>query len=150
VTSGTFAAMGTGLPLAVGAAVAAPEKQVLAVTGDGSLELNIQELKTISYYNLDIKVFVINNGGYVSMRNWQDTFFEGRRIGSDDKTGAEGLDFQAVAQAFGMEYKIFDSSDSVAADIQEVMSAPGPMFIEVLCDTKQQIVQPFVETEVSS
>jgi len=150
VTSGTFAAMGTGLPLAVGAAVAAPEKQVLAVTGDGSLELNIQELKTISYYNLDLKVFVINNGGYVSMRNWQDTFFEGRRIGSDDKTGAEGLDFQAVAQAFGMEYKIFDSSDSVAADIQEVMSTPGPMFIEVLCDTEQQIVQPFVETEVSS
>ena len=53
----------------------------MAVTGDGSLELNVQELKTISYYNLNIKLFVINNGGYASMKEWQDTYFEGTRVG---------------------------------------------------------------------
>ncbi|NQV73992.1 thiamine pyrophosphate-binding protein [bacterium] len=150
VTSGTFAAMGTSLPLSIGAAVASPEKQILAVTGDGSLELNIQELKTISYYALNVKVFVINNGGYVSMRNWQDSFFEGRRIGSDDETGAEGLDFRAVAQAFGLDYMLLDSAESVVEDLSSLISNPGPMFIEVLCDTEQKIVQPFVETEISS
>jgi len=68
ITSGAYAAMGTTIPLAIGAAIAVPDKQILAITGDGSLELNIQELKTISHYELNIKLFVINNGGYVSMK----------------------------------------------------------------------------------
>ena len=77
ITSGSNAAMGLSIPLAIGASVAKPSTNIYAVTGDGSLELNIQELKTISHYNLNIKLFVINNGGYVSMLNWQDTIFKG-------------------------------------------------------------------------
>ena len=69
LTSISNAAMGLTIPLAIGAAVASPNKAILAVTGDGSLELNIQELKTISHYRFNIKLFVINNGGYVSMHN---------------------------------------------------------------------------------
>ena len=74
ITSITNAAMGLSVPLAIGAAVADKKRQILAVTGDGSLELNIQELKTMSHYNLNVKLFVINNGGYVSMHNWADNF----------------------------------------------------------------------------
>jgi acetolactate synthase I/II/III large subunit len=150
VTSGTFAAMGTGVPLGIGAAIGAPEKQVLAVTGDGSVELNIQELKTISYYQLNIKLFVINNGGYASMRNWQDTFFDGRRIGSDDETGAEGLNLEAVARAFDLNYVRLESPESLEADLRVLIEQSGPMFVEVICNPNQRILQPFEETEESS
>ena len=68
--------MGLSLPLAIGSAIAQPKNQVIAITGDGSIELNIQELKTMSHYKLNIKLFVINNGGYVSMHNWADTFLK--------------------------------------------------------------------------
>ena len=85
VSSYTNAAMGLSIPLAIGAAVASPKANILAVTGDGSLELNIQELKTISHNKFNIKLFVINNGGYVSMHNWADAF-----------SRAEGLIIQLI------------------------------------------------------
>ena len=94
ITSGAFASMGLSIPLAIGSAAARKDMQILAVTGDGSLELNIQELKTMSFYNFDIKLFVINNGGYVSIRNTQDALFGGRYIGSDQADSGELLDFQ--------------------------------------------------------
>ena len=87
VTSIINAAMGLSIPLAI-VLRSQIKNQILAVT-DGSLELNIQELKTISHYNLDIKLFVINNGGYVSMHNWADNFFDGRRVDNPDET--EGI-----------------------------------------------------------
>ena len=86
--------MGLSIPMAIGASVGLPNKDIYAVTGDGSLELNIQELKTISHYNMNIKIFVINNGGYVSMINWQDNIFSGRRIDTKDITGAGTLDLK--------------------------------------------------------
>jgi acetolactate synthase-1/2/3 large subunit len=97
ITSGCNAAMGLSIPLAIGAGVAKPKDNILAVTGDGSLELNIQELKTISHYNLNIKLFVINNGGYVSMIKWQDTVFSGRRLDTKEFTGAGTLNLKKIA-----------------------------------------------------
>ena len=145
VTSGTFAAMGLSIPLAIGAAVAAPGSQILAVTGDGSLELNIQELKTLSYYGLDVKLFVINNGGYLSMRNWQDGYFEGRRIGSDAATGAETLDLAKIADAFDLPYARIDRYETIDDGLREVLSASGPRFVEVVCDDRQEIAGPLKE-----
>ena len=104
LTSGSNAAMGLTVPISIGAAVAKPNYQILAITGDGSLELNIQELKTISQYKLNIKLFVINNGGYVSMHNWQDTFFEGRRVDSTKDTGEGTLNLKNIADAFELNY----------------------------------------------
>ena len=148
ITSGTFAAMGLSIPLAIGSAIAAPDSQILGVTGDGSLELNIQELKTISYYQLNIKLFVINNGGYLSMRNWQDGFFEGRRIGSDDETGAESLDLKKVAEAFGLEYAQISRAEDIDSQLKKMMSERGPLFVEVLCDTRQKIIEPIKDFSV--
>ena len=76
------------------------KNQVIAITGDGSIELNIQELKTMSHYKLNIKLFVINNGGYVSMHNWADTFFKGRRVDNPEDTGDGTLNFKKIAQAY--------------------------------------------------
>ncbi|KKT73024.1 MAG: Thiamine pyrophosphate protein central region [Microgenomates group bacterium GW2011_GWA2_44_7] len=142
LTSGTFAAMGLSIPLSIGAAVAKPKFQILAITGDGSLELNIQELKTISYYKLNIKLFVINNNGYLSMRSWQDNYFEGRRIGSDDTTGAEILNLKKVADAFDLDYEIIKNYKDIDQKLKKLTSKSGPLFVEVICDDKQNIIEP--------
>lgn len=142
ITSGAFGAMGLSIPMAIGVSVADKRKQILAVTGDGSLELNIQELKTMSYYKLNIKLFVINNGGYVSMRRWQDTIFKGRRIGSDEKTGVPVLNLKNVALAFDLNYEIIESWKDIDNKLDEIMSKTGPLFIEVVCDNKQALINP--------
>ena len=113
LSSYTNAAMGLSIPLAIGAAVASPKSTILSVTGDGSLELNIQELKTISHNNFNIKLFVINNGGYVSMHNWADTFFRGRRVDNPVDTGDGTLNLKNIAKAFDMDYFLIPSTKNL-------------------------------------
>jgi acetolactate synthase-1/2/3 large subunit len=139
ITSGAFAAMGLSIPLAIGCAVAQPQSQILAITGDGSLELNIQELKTISHYKFNIKVFVINNGGYVSMKKWQDTFFEGRRIDEAETTGVGTLNLKKIADAFDLPYMRIDDAAKIRSQLSEIMSNNGPLFVEVATDNNQII-----------
>ena len=103
LTSGAFYSMGVALPLAIGASVTEPEAQVIAITGDGSIELNIQELRTMSHNNLNIKLFVINNGGYASIRKSQDDMVGGRY--TDDQ---EVLNFSKVANAFELPFHILE------------------------------------------
>lgn len=143
ITSAALLTMGTTIPNAMGASAANQNIPVLAVTGDGSLELNIQELKTISYYSFNIKLFVINNGGYVSMRNWQDSHFDGRRIGSDSQTGIETLDLKKVAEAFDLRYEAIVRAEDVDGRLREILAIPGPVFVEVVCDPEQIIIEPF-------
>lgn len=141
ITSGAFASMGLAIPLAIGCSVADKTKQILAVTGDGSLELNIQELKTMSCYNLDIKLFVINNGGYASIRNTQDKLCAGRYIGSDQGGCGWALDFKKVADTFNLPYFLIEKYEEIDEKVSEVIAKSGPAFIEVLCDTNQNIVE---------
>jgi acetolactate synthase-1/2/3 large subunit len=142
ITSGTNAAMGLGIPLAIGASVADKSAQVLATTGDGSLELNIQELKTISHYRLNIKLFVINNGGYASMRNWQDNYFEGRRIDTEESTGAGTLNLKKVAEAFELDYVIIQDHREIDETLRQLISHDRPVFVEVVTDNNQEILEP--------
>ena len=143
ICSGTNAAMGTTIPLAIGCAVAEPNFQILAVTGDGSLELNIQELKTISHYSYNIKLFVINNGGYVSMKKWQDDVFDGRRIDTSESTGAGTLNLKKIADAFDLDYIKIDDYKKINDQLIELMSNPNPVFVEVVTDNQQSIVEAF-------
>ena len=143
VCSGCNAAMGLSIPLAIGAAIASPDSQVLAVTGDGSLELNIQELKTISHYGLNIKLFVINNGGYVSMRKWQDDYFEGRRIDTEENTGTGTLNLRNIAEAFDLEWACIDKYEQIDSQLQGIIADDGPLFVEVMTDNNQKIIEAF-------
>jgi len=141
ITSGAFASMGVAISLAIGCNIADSNSQILAVSGDGSLELNIQELKTMSYYYLNIKLFIINNGGYASIRNTQDSLCEGRYIGSDQATHNALLNLKNVATAFDLPYYIIEKYEDIDNKILEVMNKEGPIFIEVVCDNKQQIIK---------
>jgi acetolactate synthase-1/2/3 large subunit len=143
VSSVTNAAMGLSIPLSIGAAVASPKSQVLAVTGDGSLELNIQELKTISHYNLNIKLFVINNGGYVSMHNWTDSLFKGRRIDTPESTGDGTLNLKNIAKAFELEHFLISDYKSVNENLKKILKSNRPLFVEVITDNRQTIFDAF-------
>jgi len=143
LTSGTNAAMGLSVPLAIGAAVASPKSQVLAVTGDGSLELNIQELKTISHNKFNIKLFVINNGGYVSMHNWADSFFKGRRLDTPKDTGDGTLNFKNIAKAFDLNHYLMKDVTNIDRDLKNILRIKKPLFIEVITDPHQKIFDAF-------
>lgn len=143
ITSITNAAMGLSVPLSIGSSIASKNKQVLAVTGDGSLELNIQELKTISHYKLNIKLFVINNGGYVSMHNWTDSFFDGRRIDSKKDTGEGTLNLKNIAKAFDLNYYRISDYKNIEEDLKNICKTNSPVFVEVVTDNKQRIFDSF-------
>lgn len=139
ISSTTNAAMGLSVPLSIGAAIADRKLQVLSVTGDGSIELNLQELKTISHYNLNIKTFVINNGGYVSMKKWQDEFFSGNRLDTESKTGAGTLNFKKIADAFGLKYMKIAKVQQINKKLKQCFKTKEPILIEVLTDKNQKI-----------
>ena len=138
IASTTNAAMGLSVPLSIGAAVAS-NKQILSVTGDGSIELNIQELKTISHYNLNIKTFVINNGGYASMKKWQDDYFKGNRLDTEEKTGVGTMNFKKIAKAFNLEYTQIKKASEIKNKLKLIFSNKRPMIIEVFTDPNQKI-----------
>ncbi len=138
IASSTNAAMGLSIPLSIGAAVAS-NKQIMSVTGDGSIELNIQELKTISHYNLNIKTFVINNGGYVSMKKWQDDYFDGNRLDTEDKTGVGTMNFKKIANAFDIKYLKIKNVSEIEKKIKFLCSRKEPFLIEVITDPNQYI-----------
>lgn len=96
----------------------------------------------MSFYNMNIKLFVINNGGYVSIRNTQDALCEGRYINSDQARGNEMLDFQKVAAAFDLLYFNIQKYQEIDEKISEILSKKGPAFIEVVCDNNQKIIEP--------
>jgi acetolactate synthase-1/2/3 large subunit len=95
------ASMGYDLPAAVGAAVARRGRRVICLAGDGSLQMNIQELATVRHHRLPVKLFVLDNGGYVSIRTTQNNFF-GATIGSGPEDGISFPDYGAVAEAYGI------------------------------------------------
>ena len=142
LTSGAFYSMGVALPLAIGASVAEPDKQVIVITGDGSIELNIQELRTASKAQLNIKIFIINNGGYASIRKSQDEMAGGRYTDDQDV-----LNFRKVADAFELRYLLLDDCQSLENLIKSELNYSDPCLIEVLCDPSQEINDSFLEVE---
>lgn len=138
LTSGAFYSMGLAVPLSIGASATQPDSQVITIVGDGSIELNIQELRTISYNNLNIKTFVINNGGYASIRKSQDDM-TGARYTDDDTV----LNFKKVAAAFELPFYIIEDYNNIESDLKKIFSTNTPMLVEVVCDCNQKIIEPF-------
>ena len=139
IASTSNAAMGLSLPLSIGASVANKKKSVLSVTGDGSIELNIQELATIAHYNLNIKTFVINNGGYVSMKKWQSNFFDGNILDDEESTGTGTMNFKKIADAYKIRYVQIKKISDIKKITNKVLSNKYPYLIEVFTDPNQKI-----------
>ncbi len=129
------ASMGHDLPAAVGAAVARNGKRVVCLAGDGSIQLNIQELQTIAHYQLPVKIFVLNNRGYVSIRQTQNNFF-GRLTGEGPNSGVSFPDIVRVADAYGIPACRIENGEDYARAAQ-LLAEPGPTLCEVMLDPAQ-------------
>jgi len=133
LTSGSMGTMGFGLPAAIGAQIAHPDKLVIDIDGDSSIRMNIGELETVTTYDLPVKVVVLNNFGDGMVRQWQKLFFKGRFSASDRSLHKK--DFVKTAQADGFRYAVrLDRKEDVPRVIAEFIAFPGPAFLEVVID----------------
>jgi acetolactate synthase-1/2/3 large subunit len=133
LTSGSMGTMGFGLPAAIGAQFARPDRTVIDIDGDGSIRMNIGELETATTYNTPVKVIVLNNYGDGMVRQWQQLYFGGRMSGSDKSLHSK--DFVKAAEADGFKFaKRLEHKDDLPAMIQEFMEFEGPAFLEVIID----------------
>ena len=131
------ASMGYDIPASIGAAFGAPDKRIICLAGDGSGMLNIQELQTIAHHGLPIKVFLLNNGGYLSIRMTQGNFFKGNFVGEGPRSGVSFPDFVKVAQAFGLPATRLEERD-FEAGLDAFLATEGPALCEVMLDPDQQ------------
>jgi acetolactate synthase-1/2/3 large subunit len=130
-TNVNFGAMGWDLPAAIGAACARPESRTLLVTGDGSLQFNVQELMTLALSGLDVKIFVLNNDGYESIRATQHNHFEGRLVGSDFGSGIGNPNFELLAAAYGIAYARVERDADSPRTLATVLAQRGPALVEL-------------------
>ena len=138
------ASMGYGLPAAIGAAFAGEVQgsrfkvqgggTVVCFEGDGSIQMNIQELQTLLNYKLPVKLFVYNNGGYLSIKTTQRSFFEGRFMGSEAGSGVILPSFEKLAAAYGLPYFRLVNNQELDAKLPEVFAVAGPVLVEVMLD----------------
>ena len=140
VTSGGQAEMGYTLPATVGVCYARNRGEVVGVTGDGSFQMNIQELQTIVHNDLPIKIFVWNNDGYLSIRATQRKFFEGRFIGTDSTSGLSFPSLEKIADAYGIRYFRLEHSKNLAKELKEILGYPKAVVCEVMCNPDQEII----------
>jgi acetolactate synthase-1/2/3 large subunit len=133
LTSGSMGTMGFGLPAAIGAQFARPNRTVIDIDGDGSIRMNIGELETATTYNTPIKVIVLNNYGDGMVRQWQQLYFEGRMSGSDKSLHSK--DFVKAAEADGFKFaRRLDNKADLPEMIRDFMNFDGPAFLEVIID----------------
>ncbi len=137
-TNSGCAAMGYGFPAAVGACVARPEKRIICIDGDGSFMMNIQELQTVVFNKLNMKIFLLNNNGYHSIRQTQTNLFKGQPyVGIGGGYGLSIPDFSKVIPAFDVPYYRIDNLEDIHDKIKEVLNTDGPVFCEVFVDWHQ-------------
>ena len=127
--------MGYDLPAAIGAAVASGGKRIICLAGDGSVQMNIQEFQTISHHALPIKTFILNNGGYLSIRQTQTAFF-GLAVGAGAESGVTCPDFVKVAEAYGLAASRLSTPD-FRNQLVDILETPGPYVCEVMLDPAQ-------------
>jgi len=130
------ASMGFELPGAIGAAIADNKKKIICLAGDGSIMMNLQELQTIKSLNLNIIIFLINNDGYLSIKQTQKNFF-GKEHGSSPKSGLSFPNFIKTANAFGIKsYNL--QLKNWNTELKKILNLKGPLFVNINVDTKQE------------
>lgn len=134
------ASMGYDLPASIGACIANGRKRVVCLAGDGSIQMNIQELQTIAGYNLPVKIFVLNNDGYISIRQTQESFFKGRYTACDPRSGVSFPQIMKVAEAYGFTVFSIANHFEMKDIILKVLSCEGPVLCEVMLSISQRFM----------
>jgi acetolactate synthase-1/2/3 large subunit len=132
------ASMGYGLPAAIGACIGNNKQDIICVEGDGSIMMNLQELETIKGYNLPVKIILINNDGYLSIKLSQEAFFNGEEFASSPTTGVTIPNFKKVANAFDIHYLSIKNNNEVEDVLKNMMEIKGPCMVEVFTHPKER------------
>jgi acetolactate synthase-1/2/3 large subunit len=136
LTSGGLGTMGYGLPAAIGAQVAMPERLVVDIAGDGSIQMNIQELATAVQYRLPVKVVILNNGTLGMVRQWQELFFQGNL---SHTSLPQVPDFMQLAEAYGAAGFRAKKPEQVRDVLRKGFAAPGPAIIDIMTDPNEMV-----------
>lgn len=146
-TSSGIAAMGFGLPGIIGAYFADKKKTPICITGDGGLMFNIQELHTLINYKIPVKLFIINNGGYLTMKLMQQKNFK-KFVGADDNSGLTLPKFLKVAKSFGFKTKKLINENNLNQNLDKVMKSKHSVICEIITPPMQELV-PRVQTQMN-
>lgn len=138
-TSNGFAEMGFDIPGAIGASVASG-KRVWQVTGDGGIQMNLQELQTIIHYDLPIKLFILNNSGYLTIRQTQNNLFNGCYSGSNSESGVSLPSIKKIAKAYGIPYYKISNAKNARTIIRKISKKAGPCLCEVIMNPEQPLI----------
>lgn len=136
-TNSGCAAMGYGFPASIGVAVSDNSKRTICIDGDGSFMMNLQELATVSYNKLNIKIIILNNDGYLSIRQTQTNLFKPPFIGIDENSGIGFPDYSLLAKAFGLQYFRIETEDLADQTIEAFLQSYGPCICEAVVDPNQ-------------
>ncbi len=137
ITSGGLGTMGFGLPSALGAQVAYPDRQVIDISGDGSFQMNSQELATLVQYQLPVKIAILNNNYLGMVRQWQQMFFEKRYSQTDMELP---IDFIKLAEAYGATGLQAEKVDEVEATIRQALETPGPVLMNFKVSREENVL----------
>lgn len=133
------AAMGYGLPAAIGACVSNTNGHTICITGDGSIQMNLQELQTLVTYKLPLKLFVLENESYLAIKTTQKSFFEGHYTGSNPSSGVVCPDMEKIAGAYGIPFVRVSDNESLVPAIQKTLGYEGPMICEIRMHPEQTL-----------
>lgn len=139
-TNTGFAPMGFGLPAAIGAWYASQNDRLICLSGDGGLQMNIQEFQTLVHYKIPIKLFILNNREYVTIKHTQQAYFQGEFVGSDPSGGYSAPEFTKVAQSYGLATDQIKNHEELETKINSVLNKKGPVVCEVHLPTQQPLI----------
>jgi acetolactate synthase-1/2/3 large subunit len=132
--------MGYSVAAAIGASLGSPESNVIAIIGDGSMQMNIQELENIKSLKLPIKIFLINNKGYGMVKQTIDTWLDSKYVGCDETSGLSLPNFQNVTKAYGINCTEINNHNDMKEKIEITLKSPGPILCDVKLDPNEKII----------
>jgi acetolactate synthase-1/2/3 large subunit len=141
IITGGLSTMGYS-PASIGVAALAKDegKDVYCISGDGSIQMNLQEFQTITHYQLPIKTVILNNNGYLLIRHTQNNFMEGRLFGESSKTGLSTPSIKKVAELYNIKYMLVSNLDEMEDKIKELIAYKGPVIFEVMTPSNQLLI----------
>lgn len=140
-------------PSSIGVAVSAADaekKDIYCISGDGSIQMNLQEFQTIAHYNLPIKTIIINNDGYLLIRLTQKNFCENRLIGESNKNGVGFPSMEKVADLYGIKYLSIKTMEELHSKIDELIAYKGPMICELFTPREQLLIPRVASKKLDS
>jgi acetolactate synthase-1/2/3 large subunit len=148
-TNSGCAAMGYDLPAAIGAYRALTPRRLICITGDGSIQMNLQELQTILQFKMNIKLFVLNNRGYHSIRQTQQNYFPDNIVGCGVESGLSFPEITRIGDVYGFETGTIWNHDELEAGIKRALDSKGPYICEVILDLNQQFAPKLSSRKLS-